>query len=235
MYDEQKRVVSPSNDAKKSPVRIAIVKRTNSAQLHRDEPEMVMTLPHLVIREAIAFMILVIVLVLVSLFVNAPLETVADPLHTPNPAKAPWYFLGLQELLHYWPPVVAGVVLPVLAVLSLVVIPYFDINLKREGLWEQNPEKTMRVFAIVVGALIAFFSIFQAWVMVGPTIVATAFALLPRYSSTRSGFIGFLARRPLAHWVMIWFLLLAGTLTATGTLFRGPEWRLTLPWVDGVY
>ena len=232
---EQQRSVSESSDARKNPVRIAVVKRTKAATLRRDEPEMSMTMPHLVIREAIAFQILVIVLVLVSLFINAPLETVADPLHTPNPAKAPWYFLGLQELLHYFPPVVAGVALPVLAVLALVVIPYFDINSKREGLWEQNSEKTFRVFLICVGALSVLFSLFQAWVMTGPTLVAAAFALIPKYSKQRTGFVGFLARRPLAHWVMIWFLLLAITLTAMGTLFRGPEWRLTLPWVDGVY
>jgi menaquinol-cytochrome c reductase cytochrome b/c subunit len=50
--------------------------------------------------------------VVISLIWDAPLEQLADPMHTPNPAKAPWYFLGLQELLHYFPPVVAGVLIP---------------------------------------------------------------------------------------------------------------------------
>src|SRR5581483_1605841 len=61
-----------------------------------------MTYPHLLIREAIVFMILVISLVTIALFWDAPLEQLANPLLTPNPAKAPWYFLGLQELLHYF-------------------------------------------------------------------------------------------------------------------------------------
>ena len=54
-------------------------------------------------------MSLAIALVWIALIFNAPLEGLADPSHTPNPAKAPWYFLGLQEMLHYFPPVVAGV------------------------------------------------------------------------------------------------------------------------------
>jgi hypothetical protein len=70
-----------------------------------------------------------------SLFFNAPLEGIADPTHTPNPAKAPWYFLGLQELLHYFPPVVAGVLVPTLLIIALVVIPYFNINIEANGLF----------------------------------------------------------------------------------------------------
>ena len=57
-------------------------------------------------------------------------------MQTPNPAKAPWYFLGLQELLHYFPPVVAGVLIPDLVVIvALIVIPYFNINVEAEGVW----------------------------------------------------------------------------------------------------
>ena len=79
--------------------------------------------------------VLTIALVLMSLLWDAPLEGLADPMHTPNPAKAPWYFLGLQELLHYFPPVVAGVLIPTLVVIALIVIPYFNINIEAEGLW----------------------------------------------------------------------------------------------------
>ena len=92
---------------------------------------------------------LAIVLVLISLFFNAPLEGLADPSHTPNPAKAPWYFLGLQELLHYFPPVVAGVLVPTLVVLALIVIPYFNINIEAAGLFTKDREKRLRIFWIV--------------------------------------------------------------------------------------
>ena len=83
-------------DAKKVPKRLAFIKGRTAARVRKEEEEMVMTVPHLVVREAIAFMIMVIVLALLSLIFNAPLEWVANPEHTPNPAKAPWYFLGLQ-------------------------------------------------------------------------------------------------------------------------------------------
>ena len=59
-------------------------------------------------RSAVAVMTLAVVLVWIALMFNAPLEGLADPSHTPNPAKAPWYFLGLQETPHYFPPVVAA-------------------------------------------------------------------------------------------------------------------------------
>ena len=84
---------------------------------------------------------LTLVLVLLSLLWDAPLEGLANPMQTPNPAKAPWYFLGLQELLHYFPPVVAGVLIPTLVVLALVVIPYFDINVQADGFWVKDREK----------------------------------------------------------------------------------------------
>src|SRR5580693_2045748 len=89
-------------------------------------------------RETIAIEMLAVVLVCMALLWNAPLEQLADPLHTANPAKAPWYFTGLQELLHYFPPFVAGIILPTLIVLSLIVIPFFNVNIKDETLWAHN-------------------------------------------------------------------------------------------------
>ncbi len=68
-----------------------------------------------------------------SILVDAPLEEIANPTLTPNPAKAPWYFLGLQELLVYFDPWLAGVVLPSLIVVGLLAIPYIDINPKGNG------------------------------------------------------------------------------------------------------
>src|SRR3990172_3338645 len=112
---------------------------------------MVMTFPNLVVKEIIAFQVMVIVLVLISLFVDAPLEWIANPDHTPNPAKAPWYFLGLQELLHYFPPVVGGVILPALAVVALIVVPYFRVNIKREGLWKEHRRGAVLTLVVAVG------------------------------------------------------------------------------------
>src|SRR5215475_7496970 len=127
-----------SSDAKKDPRRVVFVTKKTSAKVIGERGPEVMTYPHLLLREAIAFEILVIAMVVIALFWDAPLEQLANPLLTPNPAKAPWYFLGLQELLHYFPPVVAGVILPGLVVVALVVIPYFELNAKNEPFWSGN-------------------------------------------------------------------------------------------------
>ncbi len=89
-----------------------------------------MTYPAALSHFVIAMEVVFLLLVWVSLLANAPLEGLADPMHTPNPAKAPWYFLGLHELLHYFPPMVAGVLIPGLVVGALVIIPYSTSTLK---------------------------------------------------------------------------------------------------------
>ncbi len=221
-----------SSDAKKPPKRIAFIKGRTRARVKREEEEMVMTIPHLVMREIIAFEILVIVLALISLVFNAPLEWVANPDHTPNPAKAPWYFLGLQELLHYFPPIVAGVVLPMLAVAALIVIPYFKINLKQEGLWKESRRQTLLVLLAVIGIVSVILLAMGVYAMVIPTWLITALMLLPYRSRRSDGFIGWLGTRPLSWWVMTWFVTVVIVLTAIGILFRGPEWSWTWPWSE---
>ncbi len=91
-------------------------------------PSRVPTWPHLLKRELAAALAVTILLLCWSLLVNAPLQEKADPAVMPNPAKAPWYFLGLQEILVYFDPWIAGVVLPLLITLGLASIPYLDPN-----------------------------------------------------------------------------------------------------------
>lgn len=222
--------VNSSSDAKANPKRIAFIKGRTAARVKVEEEEMVMTVPNLVIREIIAFEIMVIALALLSLFFNAPLEWIANPEHTPNPAKAPWYFLGLQELLHYFPPVVAGVILPTLVVIALIAIPYFHINVKREGIWKDHPRRTMTALLIVVALISIVLLLYGVYAMVIPTWIVMVFMILPFYSKNKKGFIGWLASRSLAWWVMTWFVVIVVVLTAIGTLFRGPEWSWTWPW-----
>ncbi len=93
-----------------------------------DKKERVQVWPHLVIRETIAALIAVILLIGLSMLVDAPLEEIADPSFSMNPSKAPWYFLGLQELLVYFTPWIAGVVIPVFVVIGLMAIPYIDVG-----------------------------------------------------------------------------------------------------------
>ncbi len=99
--------------------------------------------PHLVRIEFVCALLVVALMLVWSLLVDAPLEAPAAPTRTPNPSKAPWYFLGLQELLVYFDPWHAGVVLPSLIILGLMVLPYIDINPKGNGYYtwsERKPE-----------------------------------------------------------------------------------------------
>jgi hypothetical protein len=91
------------------------------------------TWPHLVRMEFLCALFVMVALTLWGLVVDAPLEEPANPTRTPNPSKAPWYFLGLQEMLVYFDPWHAGVVLPSLIIVGLMVIPYIDINPKGSG------------------------------------------------------------------------------------------------------
>ena len=90
------------------------------------------TWPHLVRMEFLVALFVIAALTLWAMMVDAPLEEPANPTRTPNPSKAPWYFLCLQEMLVYFDPWHAGVVLPTLIIVGLMIIPYIDINPKDE-------------------------------------------------------------------------------------------------------
>jgi len=89
--------------------------------------------PHLVRMEFLVAIFVMVVLIVWSLVIDAPLEEPANPTRTPNPSKAPWYFLGLQEMLVYFDPWHAGVVLPTFIIIGLMMIPFIDINTKGSG------------------------------------------------------------------------------------------------------
>ncbi len=91
------------------------------------------TWPHLVRLEFLVAILVFVVLIIWSISIDAPLEEAANPTRTPNPSKAPWYFLGLQEMLVYFDPWHAGVVLPSLIIVGLMLIPFIDINPKGNG------------------------------------------------------------------------------------------------------
>jgi hypothetical protein len=92
------------------------------------ESQEVFTFPELVSRELLAIVLACAVIFLWSLAIDAPLKAIADPNWTENPAKAPWYFVGLQEVLVYFDPWIAGVGIPLLIVFGLIAIPYLDPN-----------------------------------------------------------------------------------------------------------
>ena len=229
--EENKIGTGLSSDAKKDPRRVVFVTKKTSARVVGERGPQLMTFPHLLIREAIAFQVLVIAMVIVALFWDAPLEQLANPLLTPNPAKAPWYFLGLQELLHFFPPFVAGILIPTLVVIALIVIPYFNVNIEGQALWAHRPAQHLRIILIVALILLAFLAGFRAWTIFVPTALVAALLAIS-YAGRRAGQRWFrvLGTKPLAWWIMTWFIAVAICLTAVGTFFRGPGWSWVWPW-----
>ena len=225
-------VTGVDSNAGKAPRRVAFITRRTSPQVKVAVEETVQTFPEVLFRTAVAIEVMAIGLVTMALLFDAPLEGLADPSHTPNPAKAPWYFLGLQELLHYFPPVVAGVLVPGLVIMALIVIPYFNINIEAKGLFLRDRERRLRIFYVAAGALSLFLLGFRVFVALVPTLIVAAFMILAARSSPQSpaGFCRYLASKPLSYWIMTWFLFELVVLTAVGTFFRGPGWSWVWPW-----
>jgi len=99
------------------------------------------TWPHLVRAEFLCLLLTCAFMLIWSLLVDAPLEEPAAPTRTPNPSKAPWYFLGLQEILVYFDPWHAGVVAPSFIIVGLMVLPFIDINPKGNGYYTYTERK----------------------------------------------------------------------------------------------
>ena len=121
--------------------------------IEKAESDRVWVWPDLVYTELISLILCSVVLIVWSIFLKAPLEQPANPANTPNPSKAPWYFLGLQEMLVYFDPWLAGVVLPSLIIVGLICIPYIDKNPKGNGYYtfkERKAEITIFLFGFVV-------------------------------------------------------------------------------------
>ena len=144
-----------------------------------ESDEKLFTWPDLVYTEMLCMILLTIVMIVWSIALRAPLEEAANPTSSPNPAKAPWYFLGLQEMLVYFDPWLAGVVLPTLIIVGLMAIPYIDTNPKGNGYYSFRERKweigvflygflVLWSFLIITGTFLRgpnwnFFGPFEYW------------------------------------------------------------------------
>ncbi len=113
--------------------------RTRPTTPAEQEADTVQVWPHLVVIEFLGAVIITINLVLLGTLVNGPLEDVANPDRTPNPSKAPWYFLNLQELLLHMNPALAGVIVPTIALVLIAAIPFVDRSTRGLGVWFYSP------------------------------------------------------------------------------------------------
>ena len=108
---------------------LAMVPPTGIQQIRGKQDDKAYTWPHLLTAEFICLMALTVALTVFSALAPAPLRELANPNVTPNPSKAPWYFLGLQEMLRYWHPMIAGVTIPLIwDPFGLMALPYLDRN-----------------------------------------------------------------------------------------------------------
>jgi hypothetical protein len=130
---------------------LAMVPPEGIQRVERTQDDKVNVWPHLLIEEFVALLACTVFLTVFSTFVNAPLRELANVNLTPNPSKAPWYFLGLQELLRYYHPMIAGVLIPGIGLGILMAFPYID---KNPSMRPQN-----RKFAIM---LFTWFMMFSA-------------------------------------------------------------------------
>ena len=153
--------------------------RAGKPLIQEDKDDKVLVWPDLVYTEMICLVLGSVALILWSILLKAPLEAPANPAGPPNPSKAPWYFLGLQEMLVYYDPWMAGVILPGLIVVGLIAMPYLDTNPKGNGYFTLRERRfaisvwlfgfiVLWVVLIVFGTFLRgpnwnFFGPFQYW------------------------------------------------------------------------
>ena len=126
--------------------------------VEKAEADRVWVWPDLVYTELISLILCSVVLIVWSIVLQAPLEQPASQSATPNPSKAPWYFLGLQEMLVYFDPWLAGVVLPSLIIVGLIAIPYIDKNEKGNGYYT-IAERKAEIFLFLLGFVVLWCSL----------------------------------------------------------------------------
>ena len=222
---------------------LTLPKRT--AEEEAPKPERVTTIPHLVDKELVFAVVWFTALLVFSMLVPAPLEGIANPDVSPNPAKAPWYFLGLQELLLHFHPLVAGILLPSLAGLGIFLLPFLDINQASVGVYFRS-KRGRALTALAAGLAILltpawvlldeFVLDWTAWLPTWPALISNglmplAILLLPLILLDEwmvKTFKAITEERVIfiATFIFVAFIVL----TIIGIFFRGPGMSLYWPW-----
>jgi quinol-cytochrome oxidoreductase complex cytochrome b subunit len=216
---------------------LAAVVRGRTALVGEGPENTVPAMPHLFYAEAGVFMLTLLICVALSLVSDAPLKEIANPAVPENPAKAPWYFLGLQELVSY-SAFMGGIGIPMIVIVGLLLIPYLDRETAGSGEWFGGPGGIGLVlrsalFGLAVVIAVEVFAIRFGWIrewwveapqllitFLNPgTVLTLIYALysvwcVRRYDSTRAGALG----------LFTCFLCGFLVLTIVGTYFRGPNW-----------
>jgi len=142
----------PEQEPKERYRLLGVVPREIEQREEHEPDDTVFTWPHFLIRHVVVGAVVVAVVFLLGIMFNAPLKDIANPSLTPQEAKAPWYFAGLQELLAHLQPMVAGILIPGAALLFLFALPYLD---RSKGWRIRDRKMVVMVFtALVVAAIV---------------------------------------------------------------------------------
>ncbi len=207
--------------------------------------EKVTTLPHLVSREFVFALLMIGAILLWSVWVNAPLEAAANPDHSPNPAKAAWYFMGLQELLLHFHPVFGAIIIPALGLGALALLPYQRFDLSAEGVWFRSAKgRRMAVFGAVSAVIaVPLLVLLDEYVLdlpgllpSLPTLISNGWIPLAALLLLLIGYYDGVKRMFKAtacetrQSVFVLLVVSFVVLTIIGIAFRGEGMALLLPW-----
>jgi quinol-cytochrome oxidoreductase complex cytochrome b subunit len=208
-------------------------------------PAQVLTLPHLLVRELSAALALIAFILVFSLLFDAPLGEAANPGMSPNPAKAPWYFVGIQELLLHFHPLFAVVLIPALATLGLLLIPYFRYETDTSGIFLMSQQGRRLAWVGAITALLVtplwivadeYWIDLGAWLPGLPASIANGLLPTAVLLAALIGFYAWARRRYAAsnnEAIQATFILLTvafAIFTVTGVWFRGSGMALVWPW-----
>jgi hypothetical protein len=234
---------SPEKSKTKTYSLVELVKAPTTMADHGPD-DSIFSFPVVALLELLLTLGVIALLVIMSLSINAPLEEIANPNTTTDPAKAPWYFMGLQELLEHGHPTLMAVAMPTLMVLFVMAIPYIDNVREGAGVWftsrrGRKVTKYTAVYTAVIMPLYIYLDstfplreilrgqlpdfILQALI---PGFIMTVIVLLPLV------FVWRMKPTPRELMLTLFTVLFVGAVvfTLAGFLFRGPGFKLYPPW-----
>lgn len=215
-----------------------------SPMVSKGPDDTVFSFPVVLLWEILLLLGVTLAIFLFSLMKQAPLEAIANPQVTTDPAKAPWYFVGLQEMLEHMHPTLAGVIIPTILVLFLAALPYVDRSRMYAGVWFSTRRGkwvtggTAVYTLVVIPVLITLDNAFSlreglrglapSWVAqwLLPALILAVFVLLPIFVLWRQK----ANRREVLMALFTLMLVSAAILTISGFLFRGPGFQMYWPW-----
>lgn len=208
---------------------------------NNSDPKMVTTIPHLVAKEFVAALVLIALILLLALFFDAPLLDKANPNFSPNPSKAPWYFMGIQELIMHFHPLIGAIIIPLLLLLFLFLIPYLEYDTDKSGIWFYSEKgKSTSIMSAITASAITIAGIIlneyvfdmSGWLGSIPPLISNGLVPLLITLGILYGFYRIIrdkysadkneAVQALFVFILVSFIIL----TLTGIIFRGPGMAL---------